>query len=63
MVQFKGFETEKEAKEFQKNHRGILTKKLTKTGRKSHTYTDYMYAVKLGGLDEKKYPYCVQWNI
>lgn len=41
----------------------MLTKKFTKTGRKSHTYTDYMYAVRLGGLNEKKYPYCVQWNI
>lgn len=62
MTGFKGFKTEAEAKAFQKTHGGILTKAFTKSGRKSSTYTDYMFAVKLGGLDEKKYPYCVQWN-
>lgn len=62
MTGFKGFKTEAEAKEFQKKHGGILTKAYTKTGRKSQSYRDYMFAVKLGGLDENKYPYCVQWN-
>ena len=62
MTGFKGFATEAEAKEFCKTHGGLLTKKYTKSGRKSSTYTDYMYAVHLGGLNEDKYPYCVQWN-
>lgn len=62
MMNFKGFKTEDEAKAFQKKHGGLLTKAFTKSGRKSSTYRDYMFAVKLGGLDEKKYPYCVQWR-
>lgn len=62
MTGFKGFKTEAEAKAWQKDHGGLLTKAYTKSGRKSSTYTEYMYAVHLGGLDEKKYPYCVQWN-
>lgn len=63
MVQFQGFKTKEEAKKFQKEHGGMLTYARTESGRKSSTYTDYMFAVKLGGLNEEKYPYCVQWNI
>lgn len=63
MTQFKGFETEEQAKKFKKEHGGMLCTKYTKTGRKSASYEDYMFAVRLGGLDENKYPYCVQWNI
>ena len=34
MTQFKGFETEEEAKAFQKTHKGVLTyDKRTKTGK------------------------------
>lgn len=64
MVQFQGFKTKEEAKKFQKeNGKGFLTYAYTKSGRKSSTYTDYMFAVNLGGLNAEKYPYCVQWNI
>lgn len=63
MVGFQGFETMEKAKEFKKNHGGLICTKYTKTGRKSQTYMDYMFAVCFGGLDEKKYPYCVQWNL
>ena len=62
MTGFKGFKTEAEAKAFQKEHGGILTKAYTSSGRKSSTYRDYMFAVKLGGLNEKEFPFCVQWN-
>lgn len=62
MTCFKGFKTEAEAKAFQKKHGGMLTKAFTSTGKKSSTYRDYMFAVKLGGLDANEYPYCVQWN-
>ena len=62
MMNFKGFRTEEEAKAFVKSHGGLLTKAYTKSGRKSGTYTDYMFAVKLGGLDDKTYPFCVQWR-
>lgn len=65
MTQFRGFKTKEEAKKFQKEHGGHLCweertpkrKQLTERGR------NYMYAVNLGGLDSKTYPYCVQWNI
>ena len=62
MVAFHGFETKEQADKFKKEHGGLICTKYTKTGRKSKTYTDYMFAVCFGGLDEKKYPYCVQWN-
>lgn len=65
MTQFKGFETKEKAEQFiKKNGRGLLTTRvLTKTGRKPATYKDYYFAVYCGGLNEKKYPYCVQWNV
>lgn len=62
MTGFKGFKTEAEAKAFKKEHGGMITTAYTKTGRKSSTYNDYMFAVHLGGLDAEQYPYCVQWN-
>lgn len=63
MVGFRGFATKEEAKAFQKEHGGLLTTRiLTPSGRKPSTYRDYMFAVHLGGLNEEKYPYCVQWN-
>ena len=62
MTQFQGFRTEKEARDFQKKNGGLLTYAYTKSGRKSSTYIEYMYAVHLGGLNQDKYPYCVQWN-
>lgn len=65
MVQFKGFKTKEEAKRFQKEHGGLLTwdKRTPKTNKPTGVGWDYGYAVNLGGLDPKKYPYCVQWNI
>lgn len=65
MTQFQGFKTKKEAEEFIKKNGGYLTfeertpKKKSLTGRGK----EYMMAVKLGGLDPEKYPFCVQWNI
>ena len=64
MTQFQGFATIKEAKAFQKNHKGILTyEKRTKKGKPTGVGVDYEYAVMLGGLNREKYPYCVQCNI
>ena len=37
MINFKGFKTEAEAKQFQKQHGGMLTKAFTASGRKSST--------------------------
>lgn len=63
MTSFKGFETKEAAKAFIKEHGGLLTTCVpTKSGRKPSSYSDYMLAVHLGGLDQEKYPYCVQWN-
>ena len=61
MTGFRGFKTKEEAQAFKKEHGGYLCYKYNKNGRKSPTYRDYMFAVKLGGLDEDKYPYCLQW--
>lgn len=63
MVQFKGFETEEQAKKFKKEHGGMITTPYKKNGAKHPSYDEYMFAVHCGGLDQKKYPYCVQWNI
>lgn len=63
MTKFQGFATKEEAKKYQKTHGGYLTYAYTKSGRKSSSYQEYMFAVKLGGLNEEKYPYCLQWNI
>lgn len=63
MTQFKGFKTKEEAQEFKKKNGGMICTKYRKNGTKHPTYKDYMYAVMLGGLNEKDYPYCVQWNI
>ena len=63
MVNFQGFETLEQAKKFTKEHGGLLTTCVpTKSGRKPKTYKDYMLAVCFGGLNQEKYPYCVQWN-
>lgn len=63
MTHFQGFKTKDEAKAFVKKHGGLLTtRELTPSGRKPTSYQDYMCAVIFGGLDENKYPYCVQWN-
>lgn len=63
MTQFKGFKTKEAAQKFVKSHGGILTwdKRTPKTHKPSGVGIDYRYAVELGGLDEKKYPFCVQW--
>ena len=61
MTEFKGFKTKEEAVAYKRKHGGYLTYKYNKNGRKSPTYRDYMFAVCLGGLDEKEYPYCLQW--
>ena len=63
MTHFQGFKTKEEAKNFVKEHGGLLTTRvLTPSGRKPTTSNDYYLAVHLGGLNEKEYPYCVQWN-
>lgn len=58
MTKFKGFKTKGEALKYQKKHGGMLCH----AQKYSRTKRDYMFAVKLGGLDETKYPYCLQWN-
>ena len=65
MTQFKGFKTKEAAKAFQKKHGGILCWAERTPKRKQLTARgiDYYYAVHLGGLDEKRFPYCVQWNV
>ena len=63
MTRFKGFETKEEAKAFIKKNGGMLTTRiLTPSGRKPASYKDYRLSVIFGGLNEEKYPYCVQWN-
>ena len=62
MTSFRGFETKEQAEAFKKEHGGLISYKYRKNGTKSPSYEDYMFAVHLGGLDEEKYPYCVQWN-
>lgn len=64
MTGFKGFKTKEEAQKFIKAQgRGILTTRvLTPTGKEPSSYRDYKYAVLCGGLNEKEYPYCVQWT-
>ena len=65
MTQFKGFETETEAKAFVKEHGGYLTWEERTPKRKQLTTRgqEYMMAVDFGSLNKEKYPYCVQWNI
>lgn len=63
MTQFQGFTTKDAAQKFIKENGGKLTYAKTASGKKSTSYQDYMFAVKLGGLNDKKYPYCVQWNV
>lgn len=58
MVKFKGFETKAEAIAYKKKHGGMLCHKE----KYSRSKRDYDLAVMFGGLDEKKYPYCLQWN-
>ena len=48
--------------DYRKKHGGYLTYAYTESGHKSSSYTDYMYAVNLGGLNKEKYKYCLQWN-
>ena len=63
MTRFQGFETKEQAQDFIKKNGGILTTRVyTPKGRLQHSYKEYTFAVLFGGLDEKKYPYCVQWN-
>ena len=65
MVQFQGFATREEAEKFKKEHGGLLCwdKRTPKTNKPTGVGVDYGYAVHLGGLDPRKYPYCVQWNV
>ena len=60
MTQFKGFETEKEAKEESKENGGMVCGKESKTKAKREYY---QMAVSFGGLNEDKYPWCVQWSV
>ena len=64
MTEFRGFETEKDARAFCRQHGGYITweertpkrRQLTERGRQ------YRMAVDFGGLNAEKYPYCVQWT-
>ncbi len=58
MVKFKGFETKAAALAYKKKHGGMLCHKE----KYSHSKVVYDFAVHLGELDEKKYPYCVVWD-
>jgi hypothetical protein len=60
MTQFKGFETEEEAKKFSKVHGGVVCGKESK---QKYKREDWNLAVVCGGLDAEKYPWCVQWNL
>lgn len=64
MVNFKGFETKEKAQRFIKKNGGFLTydKRSAKTNKPTGVGVDYGYAVRFGGLNAEKYPYCVQWN-
>lgn len=62
MVQFQGFKTKEEAKQFVKEHGGILCYEksdIEKRGRNPQYYRDCVF---YGGLS-KEYPYVVQWNV
>ena len=64
MTFFKGFRTKEAAEKFRKKNGGVLTweKYTPKLHKPTQICKDYMCAVQYGGLDRKKYPYCVQWN-
>lgn len=63
MTQFKGFATKAEAKAFiKKQGYGSLSYLKSATEKRGHYPDDYRCAVYFGGLDQDKYPYCVQWN-
>lgn len=64
MTEFKGFETREEAMAYRKKNGGYLCwdRRSKRDGRPIGVGIDYAYAVHLGGLDPKKYPYCLQWN-
>lgn len=53
MVQFKGFVTKKEAEECVKKEGGAMY---------TQKEDNYEMCVVLGGLDARKYPYCVIWR-
>ena len=53
MTRFQVFETKEQAEECVKKDGGILCDKNDE---------DYDACVYLGGLDSKKYPYCVVWK-
>ncbi len=59
MFKYQGFRTKEQALKYQKEHNGMLCSKE----KYSRTKQDYEFAVHLGGLDEKKYPYCLIWRI
>lgn len=53
MTRFQGFETKEAAEACVKKGGGILCGKGDE---------DYEVAVALGGLDDKRFPYCVIWK-
>lgn len=63
MTQFKGFETKQEAKEYQREHGGYLVwdERTPKRKAKTARGKEYWFCVNLGGLDDRKYPYCLTW--
>ena len=59
MTRYQGFATKEEALAYQKEHGG----RLCHAEKYSRTKQDYLFAVHLGGLNQEKYPYCLQWSI
>lgn len=63
MVQFKGFKTKEEAKDFiKKNGKGVLCYEKSAVEKRGYNTQYYKDCVVYGGLS-KEYPYAVQWNI
>lgn len=57
MINFKGFKTKEEAKQFIKtNKRGLLC------GKDGPHKQDWKDCVTFGGLDKEQYPFAVQWR-
>lgn len=61
MVQFRGFKTKQEAKEFAKKHGGMLCYEKSEIEPRGKNPQDYRDCVNYGGLS-REYPYAVQWT-
>lgn len=61
MTHFQGFKTKNEAKEYQRDHGGMLCYEKSQAEKRGKNAEYYRMAVVCGGLS-REYPYCVQWN-